>query len=212
MFVSVQDRCCPILRLFCPLSCLAGYYWRVPLLLCCCRVMMRPGIDASLLCHSRQAPDMYWNSSYSLCSICSIPTHSKWRNSPGGSLGSFKSHGRYGKTEPLVGRQSHRLLLTNNPVSDPVEVSFLIAQVEEVRGLQSEPVLPAADDADKGKQWRHHLPFLRLMHCKILNDVKDAFLHRVDRASVSHARRAQGTLLILWKTRMCTIAFFEKAP
>ncbi|GAX26549.1 hypothetical protein FisN_21Lu062, partial [Fistulifera solaris] len=67
--------------------------------------------------------------------------------------------------------------LEENPVTKTEDVAFLVLQVDKLKRLE------CGQDADqnealKGKQWRDRLPFLRLMHCLLDNEVKRLYLER----------------------------------
>lgn len=78
--------------------------------------------------------------------------------------------------------------LKNNPISDERDCQFLVSEVRSVRNTIEMALKEAAEDEQKLKQfgaWRDKVPYLRMIHCIIEDDVKMAYLKRNDPISRS---------------------------
>ena len=68
--------------------------------------------------------------------------------------------------------------LTNNPISTPADVRFLLEEVERVKDM-----IVAAQQEHQSEEvalqdWRGNIPYLRLIHCLAEDNIKPAYLRR----------------------------------
>jgi hypothetical protein len=68
--------------------------------------------------------------------------------------------------------------LVQHPITGADEIAFLKTKVQEILQVVNEA--SKADDDDSGKKWVGQLPYLRLIHCLLEDDVKDKWIHRND--------------------------------
>jgi hypothetical protein len=69
--------------------------------------------------------------------------------------------------------------LMEHPITGDNEISFLTKKAKEVIQLLQEASTPEEDD-NSLKKWVGQLPYLRLIHCLLDDDVKDKWIHRND--------------------------------
>lgn len=78
--------------------------------------------------------------------------------------------------------------LKSNPIEDDEDYQFLVSEVKRVKNVLEMALKKATEDEQKLKQcgaWRDKIPYLRMIHCIIEDDVKLAYLKRNDPISRS---------------------------
>jgi hypothetical protein len=92
--------------------------------------------------------------------------------------------------------------LKENPITSEDDIAFLKTKAKEVREvvanatqrMASSTTTESTDgDRETGNKWVGHLPYLRLIHCLLEDDVKEKWIHRNDPKSIQEidARRSE---------------------
>lgn len=67
--------------------------------------------------------------------------------------------------------------LMEHPITSDEDVAFLEKKAKEVIRIAT-AAADCQDDVDSGKNWVGHLPYLRLIHCLLEDDIRDKWIHR----------------------------------
>jgi hypothetical protein len=75
--------------------------------------------------------------------------------------------------------------LMEHPITGAEEIAFLHKKAQEVIQVVKEASPPKADDDETvGRKWVGQLPYLRLIHCLLEDDIQEKWIHRNDPLSI----------------------------
>jgi hypothetical protein len=74
--------------------------------------------------------------------------------------------------------------LMQNPITNHDDVAFLEKKVQEVIQIAAAAAPDCQGDDDSGKNWVGALPYLRLIHCLLEDDIREKWIHRNDPRSI----------------------------
>ncbi|KAG7365348.1 hypothetical protein IV203_038551 [Nitzschia inconspicua] len=84
--------------------------------------------------------------------------------------------------------------LKANPITEEADVAFLVKRAKENKQVVANPTQKnsSSDVTEQGNKWFGPLPYLRLIHCLLEDDIKEKWIHRNDPKSIQEidARRS----------------------
>ncbi|KAG7343048.1 hypothetical protein IV203_020993 [Nitzschia inconspicua] len=76
--------------------------------------------------------------------------------------------------------------LKANPITGEADVAFLFKRAKEIKKVMANATQKKSSSyaAEQGNKWYGHLPYLRLIHCLLEDDIKEKWIHRNDPKSI----------------------------